>query len=92
VSRLRRLLDERGGPALALDAAGYRLDPGDHGVDLDRFERLAEEGTALLAAGRVTEAGEALAAALALWRVSRSWSWWSMGRRAPRRRRWRSGG
>src|SRR5215210_4784521 len=47
VSRLRHGLEERGGPALVLDGAGYRLELAGHDVDSDRFERLAAEGETL---------------------------------------------
>ncbi len=53
---------------LASDAAGYVLavDPDD--VDAQRFERLAEEGRALLRDGRPEAARQALGEALDLWR------------------------
>ena len=67
VSRLRKLLAGEGA-ALTHDEAGYRLvvDPGS--VDLCRYERLAEQGRAELAAGRTAEGRATLATALALWR------------------------
>ena len=67
ISRLRRKLDAT--PARVVwDEFGYRLDvpPGD--VDFRRFEQLAADGRALLHAGRLDEAREALVAAEALWR------------------------
>ena len=68
VSRLRHGLEERGGPALVLDGAGYRLELAGHDVDTVRFAQLAAEGEALAAAGRTAEARDALARALSLWR------------------------
>jgi DNA-binding SARP family transcriptional activator/tetratricopeptide (TPR) repeat protein len=68
VSRLRRVLAERGGPTIVLDDAGYRMDLDVHEVDAERFERLAEEGEGLLADGRSAEAAQVLAEALGLWR------------------------
>lgn len=73
ISRLRRELEPdraRGAGATVLlwEPPGYRLavDAGD--VDFRRFEALADEGRALLAAGRAAEAREVLLAAGALWR------------------------
>ncbi|MFO7249337.1 MAG: BTAD domain-containing putative transcriptional regulator [Actinomycetes bacterium] len=65
VSRLRRRLP-RG--LIETHGYGYRLavDPDD--VDLHRFERLAREGRALLAAGRHAAAARTLREALGLWR------------------------
>ena len=67
VSRLRRIIEPAGGN-LAFDDTGYRLavDPND--VDLNRFEALADEGHALLTAGRAAEARGLLVEADALWR------------------------
>ncbi|MHA6617437.1 BTAD domain-containing putative transcriptional regulator [Pseudonocardia sp. DLS-67] len=65
VARLRRAL-----PAgvLAFEGGGYRLvvDPAD--VDATAFERLAEQGRVLLAAGDPKGAAAALRSGLALWR------------------------
>jgi predicted ATPase/DNA-binding SARP family transcriptional activator len=63
VSRLRKTVD-----LVEFDGAGYRLavDPAD--VDALRFERLAREGKALLAAGAHARAAAVLRAALELWR------------------------
>ena len=67
VSRLRRAL---GADAwrLVSDAAGYRLrvEPGE--LDLERFERLCEEGRRALAADRHQRAAARLRAALDEWR------------------------
>ena len=65
VSRLRRALpDERGRvPARRIPAGGGRDD-----VDVFRFERLAGQGRALLAAGDPASAASTLREALALWR------------------------
>jgi DNA-binding SARP family transcriptional activator len=69
VSRLRRVLEGTGGPAILLDEAGYRLDlrPTDE-IDVTRFDELAGAGQAHLDAGEVTAARDALVAALDLWR------------------------
>ena len=69
VSRLRRELERGGGARILLwEPPGYRLavDAGD--VDFRRFEALADEGRALLAADRPAEARDVLAAAEGLWR------------------------
>ena len=73
ISRLRRELEPeraRGADARVLlwEPPGYRLavDTGD--VDFRRFQAMADEGRALLAAGRPAEAREVLLAADALWR------------------------
>lgn len=65
VGRLRRAL---GPAAVASDAGGYRLCADADAVDLYRFERLTEEGTAALADGDATKALGCLEDALALWR------------------------
>ena len=65
VSRLRRRL---GAEQLTWDEAGYQLDVGPEQVDSRRFEALAEEGRALLAAGRPERARTVLQKAEALWR------------------------
>src|SRR4051794_24437945 len=56
VSRLRKSLPERGGPAIERGPAGYRMDLAGHPVDAEQFEHLAEEGEALLADGQPAEA------------------------------------
>ncbi len=65
VSRLRRRL---GPEQLTWDDAGYRLDVAAELVDARRFEAQAEEGRALLAAGRAEQARAVLQEAEALWR------------------------
>jgi DNA-binding SARP family transcriptional activator len=65
VSRLRRRL---GPEQLSWDDAGYQLDVAAEAVDARRFEALAEEGRALLAAGRAEHARAVLQEAEALWR------------------------
>ncbi|WP_157248858.1 BTAD domain-containing putative transcriptional regulator [Nonomuraea typhae] len=65
VSRLRRNLP----PGLVeFHGAGYLLAVAPDDVDVHRFERLAAEGRALLAAGRPQHAADVLSHALALWR------------------------
>lgn len=68
LSRLRRTLQEHGGPSIVLDGAGYRLELDGHEVDAERFEELAAEGESLLADGCASEARDVLAEALSLWR------------------------
>ena len=65
VARLRKVL----GPA-AIESAtgGYRLVVTGDEVDVDRFERLVEDGRALVATGQPHRAASSFAAALALWR------------------------
>ena len=65
VSRLRRALDDG---LLTTSRAGYRLRVRPGELDLDRFERLLEEGRHALTDGRAEPAGELLRDALALWR------------------------
>ena len=65
VSQLRKVLPEG---ALRTHAGGYSLEIDPEMLDLARFERLAGEGRAALAAGDPATAAERLAAALALWR------------------------
>lgn len=66
ISRLRRRL----GPGTPVEAgpAGYRLVAAPDSVDAHRFELLAEEGRAALAAGDPARAAARLREALALWR------------------------
>ena len=66
VSRLRRSLGDR--VALRWARPGYALEVPVGSVDAERFEVLADEGRALLGAGRVTEARAVLIDALAQWR------------------------
>jgi DNA-binding SARP family transcriptional activator/flavin reductase (DIM6/NTAB) family NADH-FMN oxidoreductase RutF len=65
VSQLRKVLPEG---VLRTHAGGYSLEIDPEALDLARFERLAAEGRAALAAGDPARAAERLAAALALWR------------------------
>ncbi|MFC3450667.1 BTAD domain-containing putative transcriptional regulator [Amycolatopsis speibonae] len=67
VSRLRKVL-RTGDVALGSGPGGYRLDIAREDVDVCRFERLAAEGRAALAAGRDAGAATILAEALDLWR------------------------
>jgi DNA-binding SARP family transcriptional activator len=73
ISRLRRELEPdraRGADARILlwEPPGYRLAVDAADVDFRRFEALADEGRALLAAGRAAEARDVLLRADALWR------------------------
>ena len=65
VSRLRKALQQ---DVLTTRAPGYvmRIEPDE--LDLQRFERMVDEGRSLLARGLVAEASERLRDALALWR------------------------
>ncbi|MFJ7128683.1 ATP-binding protein [Streptomyces sp. NPDC098101] len=65
VGRLRRAL---GREAVASGPGGYRLAADRDDVDLYRFERLAAEGSAVLAAGDAGRAAVLLDEALGLWR------------------------
>ncbi|MFF0560054.1 ATP-binding protein [Streptomyces sp. NPDC004266] len=65
VGRLRRAL---GREAVVSDPGGYRLAADPDAVDLHRFERLAAEGAAALAAGHADRAATLLDEALRLWR------------------------
>ncbi|MGJ7420622.1 BTAD domain-containing putative transcriptional regulator, partial [Streptomyces cinereoruber] len=65
VGRLRRAL---GRERVVSAEGGYRLDARPEDVDLHRFERLAAEGTAALAAGDAGRAAALLDEALGLWR------------------------
>lgn len=65
VSQLRKVL---GDECLVTRGRGYvlMLEPGQ--LDLDRFERMVDDGRRLLAEGRAESAREALRGAFALWR------------------------
>jgi DNA-binding SARP family transcriptional activator len=63
-SRLRGALP---GGALRFEGGGYRLLLPDGTLDADRFETLARQGTAQLAAGQAQPAAATLRRALALW-------------------------
>ena len=65
VSSLRKAL---GDGHLVTEARGYRLVVGDDDVDAARFDALAEQGRAALAAGDAGRAADRLHEALALWR------------------------
>ena len=65
VSRLRKTL---AADVLRTRANGYVLEVGPDELDVDRFERLVEEGRRALAAGSLEDAAVTLEAALALWR------------------------
>ena len=70
VSRLRRRLATTAGPdqRLVTQAAGYRLRVEPNELDLDRFERLSDEGRKALGAGDPALAAARLREALSLWR------------------------
>jgi DNA-binding SARP family transcriptional activator len=70
LSRLRKALHANGERVLVTGPAGYllRVEPG--ALDLDRFERLLEQGRRSMAAGSAEAAAEMLRRALALWRGS----------------------
>jgi YVTN family beta-propeller protein len=65
VSRIRKVL---GDGRLETLGQGYRLSVDSEQLDLGRFERLLDEGRALLASGGLAAAAEKLREALALWR------------------------
>jgi DNA-binding SARP family transcriptional activator len=66
VSRLRRCIGTEA--SLVFDDAGYHLEVDASCVDHRRFQALADEGRAALAAGRLDEASATLQRADALWR------------------------
>jgi DNA-binding SARP family transcriptional activator len=66
VSRLRRALGDD--ESLATSRAGYRLRVRPGELDLDRFERLVDDGRRALAESRAEQARELLRQALGLWR------------------------
>ena len=68
VGQLRRALDDRAGQRLQTRGRAYVLQVQDGELDVDRFERLAEEGAEALARGRPADAAARLREALALWR------------------------
>ena len=72
VSRLRSAFRQSGGDdgILVTRPAGYLLRVGFGELDLNRFERLAEEGRRALESGAPERAAERLREALALWRGS----------------------
>ena len=66
VGRLRRSLGREA--VASVEGGGYRLTAARDDIDLFRFERLTEEGTAALAEGEAPKAAALLDDALALWR------------------------
>ena len=70
VGQLRRALDDREGQRLQTRGRGYVLQVQDGELDVDRFDRLAEEGAQALARERPADAAARLREALALWRGS----------------------
>jgi YVTN family beta-propeller protein len=68
VGQLRRALHDREGRRLCTRDHGYMLEVGDDELDIQRFERLVDEGGAALADGRPADAAVRLREALALWR------------------------
>jgi len=66
VSRLRKRLPEP--EALVGDRRGYRIDVGQDGLDVWRFERLLGQGRAAIEDGRPDEAAVLLDEALSCWR------------------------
>jgi DNA-binding SARP family transcriptional activator len=72
VSRLRRTLGGgtrgAGSRILVWDPPGYRLAVDADGIDVHRFETLADQGRALLDAGDPARAHDVLTEALGLWR------------------------
>ena len=65
VSALRKVL---GREAIATRGSGYALRVTPDALDLQRFERLAQEGSLALDDGRLDDAARALGEALSLWR------------------------
>ena len=68
VMRLRRALGDAEGRVLITTSGGYRIERGEHDVDVDLFEAQAEEGRTALRTGRLEKAADALGRALATWR------------------------
>jgi DNA-binding SARP family transcriptional activator/WD40 repeat protein len=67
VSRLRRTLSERGEQVLVTRGGGYLLALEPQQLDAIMFERLLDEGRALVASGDPSAGSERLGEALALW-------------------------
>ncbi len=65
VSQLRKVLPE---PRLHTRAPGYLLEVGTEELDLERFERLVDDGRRALSNGDTAEAADLLRKALGLWR------------------------
>jgi YVTN family beta-propeller protein len=68
VGQLRRALDDREGQRLQTRDHGYVLQVQDGELDVERFERLADEGGEALARERPADAAARLREALAFWR------------------------
>jgi predicted ATPase/DNA-binding SARP family transcriptional activator len=69
VSRLRKALGDAGRPELLVTRQhGYELQVDPEQIDVRRFERLVEEGTAELAGGRPDRAAEKLELGISIWR------------------------
>ena len=68
IAQLRRALDDREGRRLVTRGRSYVLEVADGELDLDRFERLVDEGGGALASDRPADAAALLREGLALWR------------------------
>ncbi|RZS44589.1 DNA-binding SARP family transcriptional activator [Herbihabitans rhizosphaerae] len=68
ISGVRRRLRGAGGDLISTRPLGYRLDLGEHGLDLHEFRRLGALGRRAADAGEHLRATAAFAEALALWR------------------------
>jgi YVTN family beta-propeller protein len=68
IGQLRRALDDREGRRLITRGHGYLLEVAEDELDLDRFERLVDEGGSALAGDRPADAAALLHEGLALWR------------------------
>jgi YVTN family beta-propeller protein len=68
IAQLRRALGDRDSRRLVTRGRGYLLEVADGELDLDRFERLVDEGGGALASDRPADAARLLREALALWR------------------------
>ena len=68
IAQLRRALEDREGQRLLTRGRSYVLEVADGELDLDRFERLVDEGGGALASDRPADAAALLREALALWR------------------------
>jgi len=68
IAQLRRALEDREGQRLLTRGRSYVLEVPDGDLDLDRFERLVDEGGGALASDRPADAAALLREALALWR------------------------
>jgi DNA-binding winged helix-turn-helix (wHTH) protein len=68
IGQLRRALDDREGQRLQTRDHGYVLEVQDGELDVERFERLVDEGAEAPARGRPADAAARLREALAFWR------------------------